>query len=174
MVKKVGTVTGAVTRTPSRDVAPAPETTGGGSDHAAKSSAGAPPPGYVDPSIPSAAATFLRSWFVYVWPAVALSPIGNTLVLALAGVERGVSPPSFDVPSLASAMSSAAPGDSRSRPAGSPGQAGHSEATPFFSRDGGGMTLLAGTIAVLAALIGLVTLARLTVGEEFFSLRWLR
>jgi hypothetical protein len=38
----------------------------------------------------------------------------------------------------------------------------------------GGMSLLVTILTVLAGLVGVVALARLTVGEDFFSLRWLR
>jgi hypothetical protein len=50
-----------------------------------------------------------------------------------------------------------------------------SRPAPFsgFAPHGGGMSLLAAMIAVLAALIGVVALARLTVGEDLFSSRWL-
>jgi hypothetical protein len=71
-----------------------------------------------------------------------------------------------------------------------PGGAGASDAPPHsgqaakpnssrpglfssFTSNGDGMSLLVKMITVLAALVGVVALARLTVGEDFFSTRWL-
>jgi hypothetical protein len=99
------------------------------------------------------------------------------VIVQLARLEGATLPP---VPGVASLPS---------RPTGSAGasavpalseQAAKPDASlpaPFslFAPGGGGMSLFVTLITVLAALIGLVALARLTLGEDLFSpAHWLR
>jgi hypothetical protein len=72
---------------------------------------------------------------------------------------------------LGIAASSSAPGLSE-QPAMS-SQSSRPEPYSAFTPNGGGMSLFVTILTVLAAMIGVVALARLTVGDEFFSMRWL-
>jgi hypothetical protein len=113
----------------------------------------------------------LRELLAHVWPAIALGPIGSALVAQLVGVERGFPPLGYDLrpPSMPTTASSS--GDPR--PSSPVAHTAPSNTAPFFSAHGGGMGLLATVVAILASLVGVVALARLTVGEDFFSTRWL-
>lgn len=131
-------------------------------------------PGSIRAAVPAP----LEEWLAHLWPAVALSPLGS-LGSAVATQVAGLDParllrslagtvlPSSSPPNGAPAGSGPEP-VAPSAPAASPGF------DPFFSPHSGGMGFLVGAITVLAALAGLVSFARLLVGEDFFSLRWLR
>lgn len=129
-------------------------------------------------SIRAAVAAPLRRWIAYVWPAIALGPAADALAMSLvprlAGLE---SVATRSLAALAASLSlseasgaSGAPAESAQAPEPNPPRA-----APFhdFTPQGGGMSLFVTMITVLAALIGVVALARLTVGEDLFSTRWL-
>lgn len=127
-------------------------------------------------SVETAEAAPLRRWLAYVWPAVALGPVARVLAILLPSWRGMTSPPPLAVARLLSAVTGVS---SASGPFVLSAQAASSDASRpdplgVFLPDGGGMSLFASIAAVLAALIGVVALARLTVGEDFFSLRWLR
>lgn len=123
-----------------------------------------------------AVAAPLRELLAYVWPAVALGPIGDALtplVTQLVELRRG-SPPSPGFGSPPSTLPTSASTDTEPRP--SPSAAPRtvsSDPAPFYAAHGGGMSFLATVAAILASLVGLVALARLTVGEDLFTTRWL-
>ena len=156
---------------PDRDTAPA----GADPDHrsagpAAELGRPEPTPGSVRAAMPAP----LREWLAYLWPAIALGPLGKALameVAALAPTRLPGSPPTpldlFRARDGAAALGSPEP----AMPAA---QAARPNPDLFFLSHSGGMSFLVTVITVLAALVGLVALARLTVGEDFFSLRWLR
>jgi len=140
----------------------------------ARAGAGAGSRGSVPGSIRAAMPAPLEEWLAHLWPAVSLGPIGNALTTQAAAVLA----PSLLLASLAvagqpslapnSAPPGAGPTAARTAQTASP------DSHPFFSPNSGGMSFLVTVITVLAALCGLVALARLTVGEDFFSTRWLR
>lgn len=115
----------------------------------------------------------------YVWPAVALGPAARALAILLPDLVGASVPrmPRMPDPArlftqvLGVAASSAGSASSGSAPTlhSSPRPAPSSDLVP----SSGGMSLFVTILTVLAALIGVVALARLTVGEEFFSMRWL-
>jgi hypothetical protein len=116
---------------------------------------------------------------IYVWPAFALAPLAEALAM----------PPSLQLSSLSEAISplmagltapvavlreSAAGSDAPDSSAQAP-DTGVSRPAPsaYFAPHEGGMSLLVTVITVIAALAGVVALARLAVGEDLFSRRWL-
>jgi hypothetical protein len=138
-------------------------------DPNAASDPGVGRPGSIRAAMPAP----LEEWLAHIWPAIALGPFGSALrteVAALApALLAGSLPGSVRLSSLGGAPTG--PGPEPSAPAA---RAAQPDPTPFFSPHGGGMNFLVAVITVLASLVGLVALARLTVGEDFFSLRWLR
>jgi hypothetical protein len=130
-----------------------------------------PTPASVRAAVPAP----LREWLAYLWPAIALSPLGEALatqVAALAPTKLpGLPPTPLDL--FRPAEGAAAPGGGP-EPAMPAAQAARPDPDLFSLPHGGGMSFLVTVITVLASLVGLVALARLTVGEDFFSLRWLR
>lgn len=131
------------------------------------------------PSVESARAAPLPRWLTYVWPAIMLGNTG-TLGVLLARWETGSSLPLTLLPvsdsvRLLSHLMGITDGSDASTPS-------KQSATPIGSLPAppvaplpasGGMSLFLTIITSLLALVGLISLARLTVGEEFFSfLRW--
>lgn len=126
-------------------------------------------------SVGAAEAAPLPRWVAYVWPAISLGPAARALAVLLPDLVGASVPPMPDPARLftqvlgvaasgaGSALSEPAPTSHSSQPAP------YSDLMP----SGGGMSLLVTILTILAALIGVVALARLTVGEEFFSMRWL-
>lgn len=172
---------GRLTQAPSgADDAPAEG--GGGLERAAtsnpgtaSSSPGTRSSGSEANPIRAAVAAPLRELLAYVWPAIALGPFGDALVTQLVtqllGLERESLPPGYALgPSLSSATT---PAGGDPRPSAPAAQTGPSDAAPFYAAHGGGMSVLAIVVAILASLVGVVALARLTVGEDLFSTRWL-
>jgi hypothetical protein len=114
----------------------------------------------------------LPRWFAYVWPAIALGRTGRVLAVLLARWEGATSRPVSDVakslfqPSGITANDDVSTSSERSATPNSPPPS-------VGSAPGGGMSLFLAMVTSLLALVGLVALARLAVGEEFFSfLRW--
>lgn len=109
-------------------------------------------------------------WLAYVWPAIALGRTGKILAAVLAGGEGATS---FPIPAVAQSLfrprgitgtndASAISGQSATpkSPLGAPSV----DPVP-----GGGMNLFLTMVTLLLALIALIALARLVIGEEFFS-----
>jgi hypothetical protein len=120
----------------------------------------------------------VRRLLAYVWPAIALGPLGEALVIPLGLQLMSLDSPVLDrLASLARSLSllpETIGSGSNLIPAPQPTRPGVSHHTPFsLAPDSGGMTLLATLATVVAALIGVVALARLTVGEDLFSTRWM-
>jgi hypothetical protein len=131
--------------------------------------------------VSEAKAAPLRRLLAYVWPAVALSPAVEVLAILLpdarASQEEG-NP--FAVPGWVRPLSPVPliGGSSGGDPALSARavmSSGSAQPSPYNSPlpGDGGMSFLATIFTIVAALIGVVALARLTVGDEFFSMRWL-
>jgi hypothetical protein len=126
-------------------------------------------------AVGAAEAAPLRRWLAYVWPAVALGPFARALVVLLPDLVGASMPPMPDPARLFTqvlGVAASSGGSSLSEPVPTPQSsrsAPHSDLLP----SSGGMSLLITILTILAALIGVVALARLTVGEEFFSMRWL-
>jgi len=134
------------------------------------------------PSLEEGMVAPLRRWVAFVWPAIALGPIERALALPLV-LPLALRPASWDeaisdaasrfapvLSTLTGAVGSEAaersvPAQKYRAPGSAPdgGLIGH----------GGGMSLLVLLITIVATLIGVVALARLTVGEDLFSRRWL-
>jgi hypothetical protein len=118
----------------------------------------------------------LRRWVIYVWPAIALGPVGEALAAPLAmPLESLAIVASRSMAGVAASLSLQAEGTGAS---GAPAQAAKADASrpaPFssFTRHGIGMSLFLTMVTVLAALIGVVALARLIAGEDLFASRWL-
>ncbi len=113
-------------------------------------------------------------WLAHVWPAVSLGPAARALAVLLPDLVGASAPPMPDPARLFTQVLgvAASGGSALSEPAPMP----HSSRPDPYSDlmpSSGGMSLFATVLTVLAALIGVVALARLTVGEEFFSMRWL-
>jgi hypothetical protein len=120
----------------------------------------------------------LRRLLAYVWPAIALGPLGEALVIPLGLQLMSLDSPTLDrLTSLARSLSllpETVGSSPNPNPAPQPPRPDVSHPTPFsLPPASGGMTLLATLVTVLAALIGVVALARLTVGEDLFSTRWM-
>ena len=121
----------------------------------------------------------LSRWLAYVWPAIALGPVGEALTmtwaLRLTRLERAFPLPASGIlGSLSLPTGAAGPGDaSQPSPASRGAEASRPGPLDRLTPHGGGMSLLVTAITVLAALIGVVALARLAVGEDLFSSRWL-
>jgi len=132
------------------------------------------------PSVESAEAAPLSRWFAYVWPAIVLGHTG-TLAALLARWESANLPPALTSLSASDAVrllprllgitgESDAPTLSK-QPVTPTGSLAPPPVAPAPAN--GGMSLFLTIITSLLALVGLIALARLTVGEEFFSsLRW--
>ncbi|HEX5929524.1 MAG TPA: hypothetical protein VFY48_09030 [Solirubrobacterales bacterium] len=181
VVGGVETVAGPASRTLPRAEAPVPPASGERSGSVSQPEARVSADSMARPTDPGARSLRpavrapLRELLAHVWPAIALGPIGRTLIAQLAGLDQGS--PVSRAGAAASPFSisySARAGSPSSFPAPSAPDAAPPSGTPFFSPHGGGMSLLVTLITVLASLVGLVALARLTVGEDFFSTRWLR
>jgi hypothetical protein len=122
----------------------------------------------------------LRRWIAYVWPAIALGPVGEALALPLsmqlASFKGAISPltsslaVSVSVLTGGSAVSGA---PERTAPAPAGPKPSHSAPSGHLAPHEGGMSLFLTVMTVMATLIGVVALARLTVGEDLFSRRWL-
>lgn len=115
----------------------------------------------------------VRELLAHVWPAVALAPLGRALIASLAVVASGPLP----VGRVAAAAAPLSPsegawGAAASKPG--PVQGGSPDPASFSSALRWRMGLLLTLITALAALVGVVAVARLAVGENLFSLRWLR
>jgi hypothetical protein len=128
-------------------------------------------------SVTVAGAAPLRPLVAYVWPAIALRSLVEALVspfvTQLADLERV---PSLTLPGIFTSPSPLDGGvkEAPRRSARTPEPiASRPDPLNAFTPQGGGMSLLLTAIAVLAALVGVVSLARLTVGEDLFSSRWL-
>jgi hypothetical protein len=114
-----------------------------------------------------------EEWLAHLSPAVALGPVGR-LTMRVARLASRLLLGGRFAPSRALLSPHSAPASGGSGPAAPSAQTAVSDSDPFFSPNSGGMSFLVGAITMLAALAGLVALARLLVGEDFFSLRWLR
>jgi hypothetical protein len=131
------------------------------------------------PLVESAEAAPLPRWFAYVWTAIALGDTGTSAAL-LAGWESASSLP---------ALTSLSASDAVRLLSRLMGIAGNSDASTFSKQpatpigslapppvapvSASGLSLFLAIITSLLALVGLIALVRLTVGEEFFSsLRW--
>ncbi len=132
------------------------------------------------PAVGAAEVAPLGRLLAYVWPAVALGPAMKVLAILAPGAlpDQGGENP-FAAPDWVrrfSPVSIATPSGGASglfeRAATTTAT---SEPAPYHSPlpGGEGMSLLVAVLAVFGALIGGVALARLAVGEEFFSMRWL-
>jgi hypothetical protein len=167
-------VAGTAAGTDPGNAPPAPAPVGAGPDRSAKPAPGlgtaGPAPGSIRPAMPAPR----RELLAYVWPAIALGPVGDALMTRVAALApalllRSLTAPASLSPSGAGAPASDGPGTAApTAPAASP------DPSPFFTPHSGGMSFLVTVITILAALVGMVALARLTVGEDFFSRRWLR
>ncbi len=115
-----------------------------------------------------------RHLVAYVWPAIALGQVGEALVMQLARLGGVTFPTPGMAPSLSLLTGNAAASGVPEPPrrSATPDASRPAPASPLAPH-GGGMGLLAAMITVLAALVGVVALARLTVGEDLFSSRWL-
>jgi hypothetical protein len=170
-----GTATSSSTEAMQPQAAPVRKSLGAGSDRSSGRPPGVGTPGDDAPSVREAVAAPLRRWIARVWPAIALGPIGEALARQLASLEKAVSDPmSALARSLSLLPGNPGVGDILGASARSP-EPNASRSAPFssFTPHGEGMSLLATMITVLAALVGVVALARLTVGEDLFSSRWL-
>lgn len=117
----------------------------------------------------------MEEWLAHLWPAVALGPLGNTLMAQLAELApiRLLEDLAAPVRLVLSPDGAPAKGDPGGR--GAPAsQTASPDSHSYFPPGGGGMSFLVTVITLLAACAGLVSLARLLVGEDFFSMRWLR
>jgi hypothetical protein len=132
------------------------------------------------PSVESARPALLPRWFAHVWPAIALGNTG-TLVALLARGESASLLPSLTPRSASNAvrllsglMSVTGDSDSSALSKQSVTPIGSPLPSPVASVPAsGGMSLFLTITTSLLALVGLIALGRLTVGEEFFSfLRW--
>lgn len=137
------------------------------------------------PSVDSAAAAPLARWFAYVWPAIALGRIDPVAAILATWGSAGRLPAltslsvsdvarllpqlmGFTESSDASTLS-----DQPGTPSGSPAPSDSFAPPSVPPPPSGGMSLFLTIVTLLLALVGLVALARLTVGEEFFSFsRW--
>lgn len=173
IVRSVPPAAGAVAQAPPRAGAVAPEQ-GASADRVV----GASPPirssGPGARSVRPAVAAPLRELLAYVWPAIALGPVGSILLPQLALLERRLPPAGVGARALLPPLPGGGPAGPAPGPSVPSAVADPSDAAPFYASHEGGMSLLVAVITVLAALIGLVALARLAVGEDFFSMRWLR
>jgi hypothetical protein len=154
-------------------VAPDPVQNGARPSRRARVGAGAGSGDSAPGSIRAAMPAPLEEWLAHLWPAVALGPVGSALTaqaaelapsLLLAGLSA------FVQPSLPTNIAPTGGGPTATPTA----QIASPDSHSFFSPDSGGMSFIVTLITVLAALFGLVALARLTYGEDFFSTRWLR
>ncbi len=128
-----------------------------------------------EPSVRPGVAAPLRHLVAYVWPAIALGQGGEALMMQLARLEGATL---LSMPGVARLLSLLTGNPAASGAPELPRRSATPDAsrsTPFGSlvSHGGGMSVLATMITVLAALVGVVALARLTVGEDLFSSRWL-
>lgn len=126
-------------------------------------------------SVGAAEAAPLRRWLAYVWPAVSLGPAARALAVLLPDLVGASAPPMPDPARLFTqvlGVAASSGGSALSEPASTPHS---SQPAPYsdLMPSSGGMSFLATILTVIAALIAVVALARLTVGEEFFSMRWL-
>lgn len=123
-------------------------------------------------SVESAEVAVPRRWFAHVWPAIALGRIGKGLATLMAGWEGATLLPVSDAARLFSRLTGII--EDSDAPPQSPATNGSPAPPPVASMPAsGGMSLFLTMITSLLALIGLIALARLAVGEEFFSsLRW--
>jgi hypothetical protein len=124
---------------------------------------------------PSVEAIVLPHWLAYVWPAIALGRTGKVLAVLLATWRGATSfPMSEAVSSLFRSIGDVeghgvAAITERSSPPTSRSVAHPTAPAPIDA----GMSLLLTVVTSLLALMALVALARLVVGDEFFSfLRW--
>lgn len=177
-VSAVETAAGQGDRALPRPASPVPQVDRTGSDLAPRSDARAGPgfaggrPGPGARSLRPAVAAPLRELLAHVWPAIALGPIGGVLLGQAEALVPVLLP---DAPGLTRSFQSSdaagTPGGPSPMPAA---QTARPDSDLFFLPHSGGMSFLAAVVMVLASLVGVVALARLTVGEDFFSLRWLR
>jgi hypothetical protein len=130
--------------------------------------------GDAPPSIGPAVAAPLRRWLAYVWPAIALGPFGEVLATQFEQLRRAISLPGDGLAQALSPLIGVA-GASGSSPSAMPApRSSAPSSAPFGLLPGsGGMNLLVTVVTVLAALVGVVALARLMVGADLFSSRWL-
>lgn len=164
------------TRLLRREAAPSAEQRSSGSSPSAAQGEVQVAAGPGSRSVRPAVAAPLHVWLAHVWPAIALGPFGGPIGVVAAtrllALEIGVPLPGAAERDSSLTVAGDPPVGLPSTP--NPAGSSHSNPAPFFSPQGGGMSLLAVLMTVLAALVGLVSLARLTVGEDLFSLRWLR
>lgn len=132
-------------------------------------------------SVVSVEAAPLPRWIAYVWPAIALGQTGDALAALLVRWEAATSLAASDAARLFSRLMGITrafrlPASSDAfKPSEQPATPKGSLAAPPIDPvpAGAGMSLFLTMITLLMALLGLIALARLTVGEEFFSfLRW--
>jgi hypothetical protein len=149
---------------------PARNDAGAGSDSRSGASPRAPTSGVgVARSVEAA----LPRWFAYVWPAIALGQTRQVFAALLARREHATSRPVSDVARSLFQLRGITGNDDVSTI--SEQSATPNSPPPYVGSAprGGGMSLFLTMVTSLLALIGLIALARLAVGEEFFSfLRW--
>jgi len=146
--------------------------------------AGSDPPGPRAPTsrvgTARSADAILPRWFAYVWPAIALGRTGKVLAALLARWEGATSLPASDIAPSTDIVRRLFQrrGITGNDAASAISEHSAVSDSPFAARSvgpvsGGGMSLFLTMVTSLLALIGLIALARLVVGEEFFSfLRW--
>ncbi|HET6999333.1 MAG TPA: hypothetical protein VFI03_12180 [Solirubrobacterales bacterium] len=161
------------------DAPPRVDVSGSDGPGASPAGQGAPDPGTSsapgEPSVDPAEAAPEQGWLAYVWPAVALAAAKEALADLLARPMDAISRPISSESGLLSVLGAVAGSSGASGLSGQAAtlSASRDSALRAFAPHGGGMSLLATTITVLGALIGVVALTKLTVGEDFFRRRWL-
>ncbi len=131
------------------------------------------------PSVRRAVTAPLQRLLAYVWPAIALGPIREALAIPLArglkSLEKAISLPILGLDRSLALQPGNVESSGGPKPAAPSPKPSSSPPFPFnaVTPDGGGMSLLVTLVTALAVLVGVVALARLTVGEDLFSTRWL-
>ena len=171
--KEAGGVMGTPTEASQRAAAPVRNSAGGGSDSPNSGARATTLEVGVARSIEAAA---LPRWFAHVWPAIALGRAGEVLATLLARWEVATSLPISDATQLLVRLVGATESNiDAPTPSGRSAALNGSPAAPSIAPvpASGGMSLFLTMITSLLTLMALIALARLVVGEEFFSfLRW--
>jgi hypothetical protein len=162
-------VAGATTRARSPDTAAVAESSGPGPGPLVQAGPRAGTPGPTVGSIRAAMPAPLQEWLAYLWPAIALGPVGGALMAQAATLAPALLPKE-----VATAVRSSRPADDRFGTGPPTAQSASPGPASFLSPHRVGMSFLVAVITALMALVGVVAFARLAVGEDFFSLRWLR
>lgn len=109
----------------------------------------------------------------YLWPAIALGPFEGGMTIQAAGPEPSPLLRVLPVVAMSALLPDRAPASAGPSRAAPDAPEASPDPGPFLSPHGEGMSFLVTVITVLAAIVGVVALARLTVGEDLFSTRWL-